>query len=149
MSIFPFIDVDEIEEDVLEELPVFREYAYDFDNNCLLLDSNGNTYLVEKDEALKIWIYKALRTVRYLYSAHSDDYGNECDSLIGKETDTDIRESEITRYIIETVMVNPYFDEILNFVFLHEGTKTKCCFTIVTVYGGEIQEEWSDEDYGF
>lgn len=38
---------------------MFREYAYDFENNRLLL-RDGNTYLVEGNEALRIWIFKAL-----------------------------------------------------------------------------------------
>ena len=36
MSIFPFTqDVPELEERAAQELPVFRELAYDYENNCL------------------------------------------------------------------------------------------------------------------
>ena len=48
---------------------MFREYAYDFENNCLLL-RDGNTYLVEGNEALRIWIFKALTTERFRYTAY-------------------------------------------------------------------------------
>ena len=60
MSIFPFTqDVPELEERAAQELPVFRELAYDYENNCLKR-KGGKTYLVEKDEAVRGWIYKAL-----------------------------------------------------------------------------------------
>ena len=46
MSIFPFISPEVLESGQASELPMFREYAYDFENNRLLL-RDGNTYLVE------------------------------------------------------------------------------------------------------
>ena len=65
MSIFPFISPEILESGQASELPMFREYAYDFENNRLLL-RDGNTYLVEGNEALRIWIFKALSTERFL-----------------------------------------------------------------------------------
>lgn len=71
MSILPFIDFSAVAAAAeKKELPLFREYAYDFENNCLL-KKDGKTYLIEGNEALKIWIYKALYTQRYRYTAHS------------------------------------------------------------------------------
>ena len=49
MSIFPFVSPEVLESSESSELPMFREYAYDFENNCLLL-RDGNTYLVEGNE---------------------------------------------------------------------------------------------------
>ena len=63
MSVFPFITPPEDSQRVTGSLPMFREYAYDFANNCLLL-KDGQTYLVEGNEALRIWIFKALATDR-------------------------------------------------------------------------------------
>ena len=40
MSIFPFFSEINEQEDMEEELPVFREYAYDFENNCLKTDTD-------------------------------------------------------------------------------------------------------------
>ena len=50
-------------------LPIYEEWAYDFENNRLLTTKEGEHYKVYKDDALKIWIYKALRTARYHYAA--------------------------------------------------------------------------------
>ena len=62
MGVFPFINPD-VALEVNKDLPMFREYAYDFENQCLKL-KDGNTYLVEGNEALRIWIYFALGTAR-------------------------------------------------------------------------------------
>lgn len=62
IGIFPFVPTDEVEDisdTAIEELPLYREYAYDFERNCLKTGPDGNTYLVEGNEALRIWIYKA------------------------------------------------------------------------------------------
>lgn len=43
MSIFPFTqDVPELEERAAQELPVFRELAYDYENNCLKRNGREN-----------------------------------------------------------------------------------------------------------
>ena len=66
MSIFPFIDPDALTASQDNALPMFQEYAYDFKNNQLLL-RDGKTYLVEGNEALRIWIFKALDSERFRY----------------------------------------------------------------------------------
>ena len=81
MSIFPFTqDVPELEERAAQELPVFRELAYDYENNCLKR-KGGKTYLVEKDEAVRVWIYKALLTRRFVWPAYTHAYGSELEDI--------------------------------------------------------------------
>lgn len=134
MSVFPFtVDVPELEGRE-EELPVFRELAYDYEKNCLLR-RGGRPYLVEKDEALQIWIYKALKAKRFVWPAYTHDYGTEIDNVIGISNDPDIIDSEIRRYITETLMVNPYLQELSDFVFYHERDIVTVEFTVTTIYG--------------
>lgn len=47
MAVFPFVTKAPLKVSDEIYLPVFREYAYDFINNCLLLRA-GRTYLVER-----------------------------------------------------------------------------------------------------
>ena len=122
MSIFPFIDPDALRQEESTELPLFREYAYDFQNNCLLLKS-GQTYLVEGNEALRIWIYKALATERFRYAAYDSDFGSEIDTLIGSPLHGDIAKSELKRFIVEALMVNPYIEELGNFQISQTGSR--------------------------
>lgn len=134
MSVFPFtVDVPELE-DKEEELPVFRELAYDYEKNCLLR-KGGRPYLVEKDEALQIWIYKALKAKRFIWPAYTHDYGTEIEDVIGISNDPDIIDSEIRRHITETLMVNPYLQELSDFYFAHENDVVTVEFVVTTVYG--------------
>ncbi len=142
MSIFPFISPSVLEENTTEELPMYREYAYDFDNNKLLRDAAGNTYLVEGNEAIKIWIFKALHTQRYKYLAYSRDFGNECGSLTGQPKNK-ITFSELRRFIIESLMANPYITELKDFDFSRTPESVIVTFTCVTIYGeADIRNEF-------
>lgn len=133
MSIFPFIS-PEVTVNNVATLPIFREYAYDFENNCLLL-RGGSTYLVEGNEALKIWIYHALTTERFRYISHSSAYGSEVDTLIGHSMSDAITYSELRRFIVEALMVNPYIEELSNFKFTKAQSSVSVEFNCSTIYG--------------
>lgn len=136
MSIFPFIDPDVLVASQDNALSIFREYAYDYENNRLLL-RNGQTYLVEGNEALRIWIFKALATERFRYTAYDSDYGSEIDTLAGKAINSSVILPELKRFIIETLMVNPYIEELGNFQFEQSGSGVRVEFDCATVYGKE------------
>lgn len=136
MSIFPFIDFDAAE--TPSPLPVFREYAYDFEKNELKRDKDGKTYLVEKNEALRIWIFKALSTERFHYTAHSEAYGEEfTDQLIGHSLERETAELELERYLTEALMVNPYIQKLDNFSFESNSNKMYVEFDCISIYGAE------------
>lgn len=134
MSVFPFIDPDAIGPEESTELPLFQEYAYDYANNRLLL-KNGQTYLVEGNEALRIWIFKALSTERFRYTAYDSDFGSEIDTLIGSPLHGDIAKSELKRFIVEALMVNPYIEELGNFQISQTGSGVRAEFDCTTIYG--------------
>lgn len=133
MSIFPFITETDLTEIKIQELPIFKEVAYDYKKNCLQR-INGKTFLVEKNEALKFWIYKVLHSKRFVYQAYSHKYGNELDNIVGKVLDKEILESEIKRYIVEAVIVNPYIQELSNFEFNHHLNSVYVQFDVDSIY---------------
>lgn len=132
MNLFPDLVIKE-EQLTDTQLPLFKEWAYDFEKNELKT-RNGKYYLVDKNEALKIWIFKALHTPRYRYQAYTRQYGHELEEVIGLSRDRGITESEIKRYIEECLMVNPYIQSVDNFSFEY-GNFTMISFTVTTVYG--------------
>ena len=134
MSIFPFFSEINEQEDMEVELPVFREYAYDFENNCLKTDTDGKTIIVEENEALKIWIYKTLMTARYRYVTYTDDYGSELDDLAGIGLSYDIITLEIQRMIMEALIYSPYITAIKDFNFEKLSTGIKVKFTVSSIY---------------
>ncbi len=143
-SIFPFIDLEEDEEDEEEELEELCEYAYDFQNNCLLKNESGQNYYVYQDEALKVWIHKALMTPRYHHLAYTEDFGSEHETLIGQTIDYDIACQELKRFIIEALMYNDYVRELSNFDFTMNEDNVIVKFTVTSVYGEFDIEEIFD-----
>lgn len=122
------------------QLPIYKEMAYDFEKNEFST-RNGKYYLVEKNEALKIWIYKALSTPRYRYQAYTRQYGHELEEVIGLTRNRGIIESEMKRYIEECLLANPYIQSVDNFGFEY-GNVTTVSFTVTTVYGdADIEQE--------
>ena len=135
MSIFPFIDSSTTAEES-EDLPMLKEYAYDYEKNELLLDQHGKTYMVEGNEALRIWIFKALTTARYHYTAYRFAFGEEWeDQIVGRSMDGDILKLELERFIIEALMVNPYIKRLDNFVYENNLTGLTVTFDVTSVYG--------------
>lgn len=135
MSVFPFIDPQAyIETQNNDELPLFSEYAFDFNTKKLML-RNGKQYLVYENEAIKIWIYHALIITRYRHLAFTWAYGSELESLIGKVADKGVLQSEIRRFIIEALMVNPYIVELRNFQFVTSRESLSVSFDCETIYG--------------
>lgn len=120
------------------DLPVFKELAFDFKTGQLKT-VGGKYYYVEKNEALKIWIWKALFTSRYTYLAYSTDYGNEIYTLIGRYLNKELLYSELRRMIEEALLCNPYITSLSDFDITREGSKVVCNFSVNTVYGNVAQ----------
>ena len=117
------------------DLPTPKEYAWYVENNCYLCDADGKHRIVEGDEAIKIWVYKALNTERFRYLAYSWQYGIELRPFIGKVMGVQQRYSEIKRIIVECLMVNPYIKSIDTIDIQHEGDTVNISIMLTTIYG--------------
>lgn len=132
MAIFPFVSVTAEQETT--SLPIFQDIAWNYETDSPIM-KDGEPVIVEKTEAIKVWIYKALNTERYLYMAHTWKYGAEVESLIGTTLTPKAKESEIKRYISEALLVNPYITEIKDFTISSKGDVVNVEFTVITMYG--------------
>lgn len=133
MSDFPFLDATPTA--TAADLPMFREYAWNFEQNCFELDKNGEMILLEGNAAIKQWIYKAFRTERFSYLAYSWSYGFDGKRLIGAVMSVGERRSEFRRGIIECLMVNPYIKSVDAVEFTESGTNLSVDVTLTTIYG--------------
>jgi len=119
-----------------KELPPFKEYAINFDtleplkNGDRLIELNGN-------EALKVWIFKALKTKRNFYGIHSDSYGNDLDEHIGTIYQESVKNALIISEIKDCLLVNPYILDCYNFDLSYnsDDNHLEVSFNISTVYG--------------
>lgn len=133
--IFPFIDNEE--EEVQEEtLYIPREYGIDFETGQL----SGK--IVEGYDALLVWAWIALHTPRYRYYIYSEDYGQEYETLIGKNYSEELTDSELERMTEECLTENPYITGIENFTCTKKEEKVTLSFSLITTLGdGEVNIE--------
>ena len=122
---------------VAGDLPLFQEYAWDFERDCFLYDVNGRHILLTRNPALEVWIYKALKTERFEYLVYSWQYGIELKPFIGKVMGVQERYSELRRVVTECLMVNPYIKSIDSFSITPENRAelVRVHITLTTVYG--------------
>lgn len=113
----------------------FCEYAYDFKKNCFLYDEEGKQIILKRNEAIKVWVYKALLTERFLYLAYFDDYGAELEHFIGKVPNDDTEASKLFDYIEEALLVNPYIISVDNLNVAQDHKKITLNIGLTTVYG--------------
>ena len=104
-AFIPTTLLEETETEAINDLPVFKELAFDFLTKQLKT-IGGQYYYVEKNEALKIWIWNALFTSRYTYLAYSTNYGNEIYTLFGRYLEKQLLYSELRRMIEEALLCN-------------------------------------------
>lgn len=92
MSLFPFMTRG-ADTSTIRTIDTYKEYEYNFEEGTL----TGK--VLEGKEALKMWIYRALLTKRYIYPIYSWDYGQDLEELIGQGCETDFIKSEVERRI--------------------------------------------------
>ena len=133
MSLFPFIsNTDEVKVD--NTFPMYKEVAWDFKRNIPILE-NGDFKIVEGNNAIKVWVYKALLTPRYNYSIYTWDYGSELLDLIGKAYTPSLTKEEAKRLIKEALEINPYILEVEITDINFKDSLLSADIKIVTIYG--------------
>ena len=133
-----FLEKTEIE---AEEMQIFKEYAINFKTGEYIKDEN-DIKVLEKNEALKVWIFKALKTERFRYTdVHSDIYGSELETNIGTIYQKSIKDALMINQIRDTLLVNPYILECYNFEISNEEEYVpQITFNVRTIYG-ELEME--------
>ena len=126
----------------VEEMPTFKEYAIDFKTGEYIKDENNDIKILEKNEALKVWIFKALKTERFRYNeVHSDEYGSELKTNIGTIYQKSVKDALMINQIRDTLLVNPYISECYNFEISNEDEYIpQITFSVKTIYG-ELEME--------
>ena len=126
----------------VEEMPTFKEYAIDFKTGEYIKDENNDIKVLEKNEALKVWIFKASKTERFRYvDVHSDNYGSELETNIGTIYQKSVKDALMINQIRDTLLVNPYILGCYNFDISNENEYVpQITFNVKTVYG-ELETE--------
>ena len=135
-SFYPFIDFladTNIDIPKDEPLPLYREIAWDFKNDHPLVENN-EFKIVEMNDAISVWIYHAIKTYRYAFSIYSWDFGCEIDTLLGQNYTPAHTKAEVTRYITDALMINPYILSIEKIIVNFDGDTLQVDIRVITVY---------------
>ena len=135
-SFYPFIDfLADTNIDITEDepLPLYREIAWDFKNDHPLVENN-EFKIVEMNDAISVWIYHAIKTYRYAFSIYSWDFGCEIDTLLGQNYTPAHTKAEVTRYITDALMINPYILSIEKIIVNSDGDTLQVDIRVITVY---------------
>ena len=121
-----------------EAPPLLEEWAFDFDAMQFKVDENGMPYLVQRNEALKIWLYWAVTTEKARWRANSRPYGAEIERMIGMPVTTAIKSSELKRTIREAVEQCEYVKSVVRIdVALVDGVVT-ATVEVRSIYDNEV-----------
>lgn len=123
-------------------LDIFKEYAWDFVNDRFIYE-NGSHKVVVENEALKVWIYKTLKTERWRYRAYDNSYGIELEQFIGAYTNNGDNANKIEQYISEALLINPYIKSIDSIEASIDGDTLNYKIALTTIYGTLITSSTS------
>lgn len=127
-------DLDNIKEEFLDIEEPPREYAWDINTGQFIIDK-GCISIVEGIEAIKIWIYKCLKTVRGRYDAYDWTYGQDVTYLLENSFTRDYIVSEAKRMTEEALLRNKYILSVQNMEIKVIDNTLQIEFTAVTNYG--------------
>ncbi|WP_453951600.1 DUF2634 domain-containing protein [Bacillus sp. 153480031-1] len=131
-------DMDEDEEDVVEPSTT---YQIDFESGRLTNEKISGL------DAIRQFVYMALRTERYSHAVYSHDVGCEVQEAMSDEESTDeYKEMEIPRLIEEALLVDERIESVQDFKITKEGAAFKVIFEVVTDEGTLEIEEVIGED---
>lgn len=131
----PFVVGPDETETTSANLPVFQEFAWDFNRSKFIYNSDGSHKLVERNEAIKVWVWKTLLVERYRYLAYYDDYGIELEKFIGTGPNDPLRSNDLFQCIKEGLLVNPYIKDVSVLSIVRDHKKITMTLNLTTVYG--------------
>ena len=141
-SIFPsFVEeVRAIEQNQNNTLPLARDIAIDFNTGEPII-KNGDFVVVERNEAVKVWCYYALKIAKGRFLAFTHNYGSELEEkIIGKQYNSDTY-NKVKRIVEDCLLVNKYIKSIDN-VTVSFDDKLTIEIELITVYQKGVVVEY-------
>jgi hypothetical protein len=127
------IGTDEVTDQVETE-DVHATFDWDFTKGDFKL-KDGKLVRLTGVEYLKVWIQKALRTVKDSLIYKGTDYGSGHHSLIGTTFKPSFTKEEYKRYIKEALLSNSAITNVSNFTFSQTGSRMVIGFDVTSIYG--------------
>lgn len=134
MALSPELEVELDDQDV--EIETLRTYKIDYETMTITKE------IIDGVEAIKQFIYMALRTQRYEHLIYSTDYGSEIDVLLSdNEVTQEFKEMELPRLITEALIYDERIDDVTDFDIEQRFDAFHVSFVVHTTEGIlEIEE---------
>lgn len=115
-------------------LPLYREAAWDFQTDRPVW-RGGSPVWVTGADAVAVWVWNTVKTVRGERDLFSPDWGCQVQLLTGRPFSQAVKESEAARYLRDCLSVNPYILEVRQIaVELSQAVLSIRC-AVNTIYG--------------
>lgn len=132
VDIFPVISQNNDTSETTDT--TYKDIKWNFEDDKPVF-KNGEPVYVYGNDALKTWIWNALKTERKMWEIWTWDYGNDIFSLIGKPFSADVKNTEAARMIEECLLVNQYIKSVDNIDVDFSDDNLTISLSITTVYG--------------
>lgn len=132
MSVFPSVSTFGFEKN--DTLPLCKDWKWDYDRDQPVF-VKGEPVTVTGKEAVKVWCWNALKTVRARYRIFSRDYGCDLEKLIGRNYLETTKRAEAKRYTRDCLMVSRYVTAVENIQVSFSDDDLDITCTVDTVYG--------------
>lgn len=117
-----------------------RAFLYDFKKGDFIY-KNGAPIEVTGMKALQVWIEKVIRTERFRFKIYEDiEYGVSIEDLIGSMLPRGFTESELKRELTESILLNPFVEELTDWAFDINGSEWRITFIVVTIDDAFVME---------
>lgn len=141
MALSPEEEIEDVDEDAEDVVEPSTTYRIDFESGRLTNEKISGL------DAIRQFVYMALRTERYSHAVYSHDVGCEVQEAVSDEESTDeYKEMEIPRLIEEALLVDERIESVQDFEITKEGATFKVVFNVVTDEGTLEIEEVIGED---
>ena len=116
------------------QLPLYKEIDWDFhfDIPCV---KDGEFVVVYGNDAIRVWIYKALQVQRRRYLIYSWGFGNDLEKILGTKYNANVVHAEVQRYLEIALLSNPYITGVQPVVVNILEKKLLVSFRTRTIYG--------------
>lgn len=91
-------------------LPIPKDIAIDFATGNPIIEDN-DFVIVEKDEAIKVWCYYALKINKDRFIIYSPAYGSTLEEMIGNNY-VDGDKYELEKKVNDCLLVSPYIKSV-------------------------------------